>query len=120
MVENEDENNEGDPSTETITFLYKLASGACPKSYGFNAAKLAGIPDTVSIHFTCCFTTNNVKLGFLAYVLDPHFSPSFAARYTWCTKEHRPKFHNKSLCKVKKILDIFLILFFVTVVCGLS
>lgn len=44
MVENEDEE---DPSQETITFLYKFTSGACPKSYGFNAAKLANLPDDV-------------------------------------------------------------------------
>ena len=45
MVENE---NSDDPSQETITFLYKFAKGACPKSYGFNAARLAHIPDEVS------------------------------------------------------------------------
>jgi len=45
MVENE---NDEDPSQETITFLYKFVSGACPKSYGFNAARLANIPDQVS------------------------------------------------------------------------
>ncbi|XP_033727077.1 LOW QUALITY PROTEIN: DNA mismatch repair protein Msh6-like [Pecten maximus] len=44
MVENEDET---DPTQETITFLYKLSHGACPKSYGFNAAKLANIPDEI-------------------------------------------------------------------------
>ena len=44
MVENE---NEDDPTEETITFLYKLSDGACPKSYGFNAARLAGIPAEV-------------------------------------------------------------------------
>ncbi|MFT7806013.1 DNA mismatch repair protein Msh6 [Arapaima gigas] len=43
MVENECE----DPSQETITFLYKFIPGACPKSYGFNAARLASIPDDV-------------------------------------------------------------------------
>ncbi|XP_042298035.1 DNA mismatch repair protein Msh6 isoform X1 [Sceloporus undulatus] len=43
MVENESE----DPSQETITFLYKFVKGACPKSYGFNAAKLANIPEEV-------------------------------------------------------------------------
>ena len=46
MVENEDEE---DPSQETITFLYKFSSGACPKSYGFNAARLANLPEEVSI-----------------------------------------------------------------------
>lgn len=44
MVENKC--NE-DPSQETITFLYKFISGACPKSYGFNAARLADIPEEV-------------------------------------------------------------------------
>ncbi|XP_053615816.1 probable DNA mismatch repair protein Msh6 isoform X2 [Plodia interpunctella] len=33
---------------ETITFLYKLSPGACPKSYGFNAARLAGIPKEIT------------------------------------------------------------------------
>ena len=42
MVENEDEEGE-----ETVTFLYKFTEGACPKSYGFNAARLAGIPTEV-------------------------------------------------------------------------
>lgn len=45
MVENE---NEDDPSQETITFLYKFVKGACPKSYGFNAARLASIPEEAS------------------------------------------------------------------------
>nr|XP_033795890.1 DNA mismatch repair protein Msh6 isoform X1 [Geotrypetes seraphini] len=43
MVENECE----DPSQETITFLYKFIKGTCPKSYGFNAARLANIPEDV-------------------------------------------------------------------------
>ena len=34
----------GDQGEETITFLYKFSEGACPKSYGFNAAQLAGLP----------------------------------------------------------------------------
>ncbi|KAL3677727.1 hypothetical protein R1sor_020683 [Riccia sorocarpa] len=32
---------------EEVTFLYKLAPGPCPKSYGVNVARLAGIPETV-------------------------------------------------------------------------
>ncbi len=44
MVENE---NDEDPSQETITFLYKFVKGACPKSYGFNAARLAALPEDV-------------------------------------------------------------------------
>jgi len=37
--------DEGDE--DNITFLYKLAPGACPKSFGFNAARLAGLPADV-------------------------------------------------------------------------
>ncbi|XP_064596885.1 DNA mismatch repair protein Msh6-like [Liolophura sinensis] len=44
MVENE---NDEDPSQETITFLYKFVKGACPKSYGFNAARLANLPEEI-------------------------------------------------------------------------
>ncbi|CAJ0570280.1 unnamed protein product, partial [Mesorhabditis spiculigera] len=44
MVEGE---NEQDPTLETVTFLYRLVSGICPKSYGFYAVKLAGIDDEV-------------------------------------------------------------------------
>ena len=40
MVETEEED---EISEETVTFLYKLSEGACPKSYGFNAARLAGL-----------------------------------------------------------------------------
>lgn len=32
---------------EEVTFLYKLCDGACPKSYGTNVARLAGLPDCV-------------------------------------------------------------------------
>ncbi|CAG9832099.1 unnamed protein product [Diabrotica balteata] len=41
MIENED--NEEEISVEHVTFLYKMAKGRCPKSYGFNAARLAGL-----------------------------------------------------------------------------
>ncbi|KHJ98645.1 MutS domain V protein [Oesophagostomum dentatum] len=40
MVENEDEAN---PTEESVTFLYRLTTGVCPKSYGFYAARLAGV-----------------------------------------------------------------------------
>ncbi|XP_031845386.1 DNA mismatch repair protein Msh6 isoform X2 [Nomia melanderi] len=45
MVENEEED---EVSQETVTFLYKLSEGACPKSYGFNAARLAGVPPVIT------------------------------------------------------------------------
>lgn len=40
MVENDEVD---DPSEESIVFLYQFADGACPKSYGFHAARLAGL-----------------------------------------------------------------------------
>lgn len=45
MVENDGDTD--DPTEETVTFLYKYSAGACPKSYGFNAAKLAGMHKTI-------------------------------------------------------------------------
>lgn len=36
-----------DPSTKSITFLYKLKKGQSPKSYGLNVARLAGLPDHI-------------------------------------------------------------------------
>lgn len=36
-----------DAGKETVTFLYKMWEGHCPKSYGFNVAKLAGLPAEV-------------------------------------------------------------------------
>lgn len=42
---------EDDESTEIkdskITFLYTLGDGVCPKSFGINVARLAGLPDEV-------------------------------------------------------------------------
>lgn len=39
--------NEEDPLEESIVFLYKMTEGRCPKSYGFNAAKLAGLDRSI-------------------------------------------------------------------------
>ena len=47
MVEREDGEDGDECQEESITFLYKFMEGACPKSYGFNAAKLAGLPSEV-------------------------------------------------------------------------
>lgn len=45
MVEGGDDDETG--GEETVTFLYKFCAGVCPKSYGFNAARLAEIPTSV-------------------------------------------------------------------------
>jgi DNA mismatch repair protein MSH6 len=37
----------GDADETNITFLYTLGSGVCPKSFGINVARLAGLPDDV-------------------------------------------------------------------------
>lgn len=37
----------GGGGMEEVTFLYRLAPGSCPKSYGVNVARLAGIPASV-------------------------------------------------------------------------
>ncbi|KAK6260322.1 hypothetical protein SCA6_014796 [Theobroma cacao] len=37
----------GVAGVEEVTFLYRLTTGACPKSYGVNVARLAGLPDSV-------------------------------------------------------------------------
>ena len=65
MVEKDE--GDDDPSNDTITFLYKLAEGDCPKSYGFNAAKLAGLPDHIikKGHNKACHfeeTTRRIRL----------------------------------------------------------
>lgn len=43
----EDDNEEGPESKHNITFLYTLGDGPCPKSFGVNVARLAGLPDDV-------------------------------------------------------------------------
>ncbi|CAI7861268.1 unnamed protein product, partial [Closterium sp. NIES-54] len=35
---------------EELVFLYKLQSGACPKSYGLKVASMAGIPSRVVVN----------------------------------------------------------------------
>lgn len=44
MIENE---NKDHPTDEDVIFLYKLNQGICSKSFGFNVAKLAGIPGEI-------------------------------------------------------------------------
>ena len=37
----------GESGAEEVTFLYKLTQGSCPRSYGVNVARLAGLPEDV-------------------------------------------------------------------------
>jgi DNA mismatch repair protein MSH6 len=34
-------------ASERVTFLYTLTPGACPKSYGMNVGRLAGLPPSI-------------------------------------------------------------------------
>ena len=42
-----EENDEADTENATIIFLYTVAEGPCSKSHGFNAARLAGLPNKI-------------------------------------------------------------------------
>ena len=42
-----DDHDDGGAVVEEVTFLYKLTQGACPKSYGVNVARLAGLPERI-------------------------------------------------------------------------
>ncbi len=47
---NENESSDNGPNNNTdpdITFLYTLAEGSCPRSFGINVARLAGLPSDV-------------------------------------------------------------------------
>ena len=43
----EDDTDEGPVSKSNITFSYTLGDGPCPKSFGVDVARLAGLPDDV-------------------------------------------------------------------------
>ena len=46
--ENDSNNDDNDEKTpDNITFLYTLGEGSCPKSFGINVARLAGLPSDV-------------------------------------------------------------------------
>ncbi len=67
---------------QRVTFLYKLAPGPCPKSFGINVARLAQLPDSVrtdrgpaSLTFT--ITPNPLLLGHRTASMDCRFWPRF-------------------------------------------
>lgn len=45
-------------AVEEVTFLYRLTPGACPKSYGVNVARLAGMVVCSVFRFFGCFNKN--------------------------------------------------------------
>jgi DNA mismatch repair protein MSH6 len=48
IVENGQVTSRSDETDDsTITFLYTLGEGVCPKSFGINVARLAGLPEDV-------------------------------------------------------------------------
>jgi len=52
---------------EEVTFLYRLTPGSCPKSYGVNVARLAGIPE--------CDSLPNMPFNVLTLDLQFAFTP---------------------------------------------
>ena len=47
LVEDESESKDNGEEDGSITFLYTLGPGTCPKSFGINVARLAGLPPEV-------------------------------------------------------------------------
>ncbi len=52
-----------------MTFLYTLTPGACPKSYGMNVGRLAGLPASVVARAAQCAARMAVRCS-------PHLPPS--------------------------------------------
>ena len=42
-----EEDNDDENANGSITFLYSLGEGTCPKSFGVNVARLASLPEEV-------------------------------------------------------------------------
>jgi hypothetical protein len=38
----------------SVVFLYRLEDGVCPRSYGINVARMAGLPKQVRFRFLLC------------------------------------------------------------------
>lgn len=47
MVSDVTSDNDPNANENSVTFLYTLGSGVCPKSFGINVARLAGLPEDV-------------------------------------------------------------------------
>jgi DNA mismatch repair protein MSH6 len=69
--------NEQDEST--ITFLYTLGEGVCPKSFGINVARLAGLPEDVlsnAKRISCEFEQEMNNDGTASRVVTARSAPS--------------------------------------------
>ena len=47
VLEPDEDEEDTDGNEKSIVFLYTVAEGPCSKSHGFNAARLAGLPNTI-------------------------------------------------------------------------
>jgi DNA mismatch repair protein MSH6 len=47
MIIHANSKNDGFSCRNDVTFLYKLMPGVCPKSYGMNVAKMAGVHEAI-------------------------------------------------------------------------
>jgi DNA mismatch repair protein MSH6 len=41
-----------DDEKREVVYLYKLTDGVCPRSYGMNVARMAGLPEEVRLDYT--------------------------------------------------------------------
>lgn len=67
-ADTKERNSQQDSKSKNITFLYTLGEGSCPKSFGINVARLAGLPqevitmaNEVSTHFEAQMTGTKEK-----------------------------------------------------------
>lgn len=70
-----------------VTFLYKLAPGPCPKSFGINVARLAQLPNAVSEGVITIFCTFSSK-SFLYSGVDGKIS---IQQQNPCPRQHEIK-----------------------------
>ena len=70
-----DESDDLEDEKSTIVFLYTVAEGPCSKSHGFNAARLAGLPNKIIEKGKCIadqFEQEQKNLLELSEILKEH------------------------------------------------
>ena len=55
-----------------MTFLYKLTPGSCPKSYGVNVARLAGLPESVLKCAAKTAAAHEANAGEISFLIRHH------------------------------------------------
>ncbi|KAJ4730458.1 DNA mismatch repair protein MutS [Rhynchospora pubera] len=99
----------GEGGLEEVTFLYRLTSGSCPKSYGVNVARLAGIPASVlqkaadkSNEFESTYGKQSSKSSDKISDAMVTVMKSLACVTGTAMKHDRDSTHLEVICKVQK------------------